>query len=574
MRHFLNGLEIAPKNIEDIGVVSIFTDLPDELELNVDKLILPREAYNIIEDHVNTLGVFEGIPYEIQMGNSLTLQYYVDLTEETIYRDHEIEVKIKRRNALDNFFDRADGSSFEMLKRNNVSFNFRSIPYLIVPDNQGEIFFSLAISTFILTKETINAARELVFAITEIIAATTPDIGVTGPTVQTGDIINMALKIAARIVYFAAIVVAVIKLGKDIVKLIFPSIRYLKAATAKDLIQKGCQYLGFNLQSQLLDNNENLTILPVPLMSNKNQQWYDHLVDDLTSDFNKGYPTAQDTVATLGSLIRSIEIMFNAKTRVYDGVVYIERRDFWNNLSQNTINPALALQADRVDAYRFNTEDIWKRYYIHYQVDFSDTHTTDDFDSTDAEYSAEAVNVVNPDLVTIKGLNDVNINFALGKRKDKLNFIETACKEVLDNIDLVVNVFGGNSNVASLITNRIGVLQISQQFFSITKVLYTMDDGRQPSNYKDYIRASSLWNNYHYINQIFLNNYKVKEGIRVRLSYQDFLNLLTNNFAQVGNQVVEILKIEYIDEKSYALISYREFNNYAQGKVSTLIIND
>ena len=36
MRHFLNGLEIAPKNIEDIGVVSIFTDLPDELELNVD----------------------------------------------------------------------------------------------------------------------------------------------------------------------------------------------------------------------------------------------------------------------------------------------------------------------------------------------------------------------------------------------------------------------------------------------------------------------------------------------------------------------------------------------------------
>ena len=82
-----------------------------------------------------------------------------------------------------------------MLKRNNVSFNFRSIPYLIVPDNQGEIFFSLAISTFILTKETINAARELVFAITEIIAATTPDIGVTGPTVQTGDIINMAVDI-------------------------------------------------------------------------------------------------------------------------------------------------------------------------------------------------------------------------------------------------------------------------------------------------------------------------------------------------------------------------------------------
>ena len=572
MKHLLNGVEIAPRNLNDIGVVSNFGDIPNELELNVDKLVLPREAYNIIENHVNTLGVFEGIPYEVIMNSGVHLQYYVDLTEETLYRHHEIEVKIKRRNAKDSFFDRADGSSFEWLNKNGANFNLKSIPYVIIQDNQEELFFNLALSTFILTKELIYAADQIVQSATEIISATVPDVGATGPTIQTGDIINMALKITARIVYFAAVVVAVIKLGQDLLALLFPKVRYLKACNVKELIEKSCQYLGYNVQSQLLNDIENYTILPIPLMS-KTHKWYENLGNDLTNDFNKGYPTAQDTVSTLGSLIRSIEIMFNAKTRVYDGVVYLERRDFWQNLSQNIINPALNIQSDRDEVYKYNTQDIWKRYYIHYQVDFSDTHTTDDFDSTDAEFSCEPVNVVNQDIVTIKGLNDVNINFALGKRKDKLNFIESAAAEILMNIDLVANVFGGNSSIASLITNRIGVLQISQQFFSVTKMLYTLNDGKQPQNYKDYIRASYLWDNYHYINQIQLNNYKIKENARVRLSDQDFVNLLTNNFAQVGNQVVEILKIEYIDSKSYSLISYREFDNYAQGKVSTLTIN-
>ena len=572
MKHLLNGVEIAPRNINDIGVVSNFGDIPNELELNVDKLVLPREAYNIIENHVNTLGVFEGIPYEVIMNSGVNLQYYVDLTEETLYRHHEIEVKIKRRNAKDSFFDRADGSSFEWLNKSGANFNLRSIPYVIIQDNQGELFFNLALSTFILTKELIYAADQIVQSATEIISATVPDVGATGPTIQTGDIINMALKITARIIYFAAVVVAVIKLGQDLLALLFPKVRYLKGCTVKELIEKGCSFLGYNVQSQLLNDIENFTIVPVPLMT-KTKKWYENLSDDLTNDFNKGYPTAQDTVATLGSLIRSIEIMFNAKTRVYDGVVYLERRDFWQNLSQNIINPALNIQSDRDEVYKYNTQDIWKRYYIHYQVDFSDTHTTDDFDSTDAEYSTEPVNVVNQDLVSIKGLNDVNINFALGKRKDKLNFIESAAAEVLMNIDLVANVFGGNSSIASLITNRIGVLQISQQFFSVTKMLYTLNDGKQPQDYKNYIRASYLWDNYHYINQIFLNNYRIKENARVRLSDQDFVNLLSNNYAQVGNQIVEILKIEYIDSKSYALISYREFDNYAQGKVSTLIIN-
>jgi hypothetical protein len=140
-------------------------------------------------------------------------------------------------------------------------------------------------------------------------------------------------------------------------------------------------------------------------------------------------------------------------------------------------------------------------------------------------------------------------------------------------IDNVSAVFGGGTNFAAIIENRIGVLVISQQYFGTTKLLYTVSK-KQPANYKDYIRASALWNNYHYINQIQLNDYLIRESARVRISNQDFVNLLSNNFAEVEGVIVEILRLEFIDEKSYATITYKQPFNYANGKVTTLTIND
>ena len=72
MRHFLNEIEITPRNREVIGVVSDFTDNPEVLKVNVDTIILPREAYDIVKNHINTIGLFEGIPYRVQMANGIS----------------------------------------------------------------------------------------------------------------------------------------------------------------------------------------------------------------------------------------------------------------------------------------------------------------------------------------------------------------------------------------------------------------------------------------------------------------------------------------------------------------------
>ena len=568
MRHFLNDIEIAPRNLLDIGVVSDFTNRPDELSLNVDKLVLPREALGIIQNHLQTQGVFEGIPYRIEMAQGVILQYYVDLTENAIFRDFEIEVTIKRRIAKDSFFENADGTSFELMASKGVQFQFIDVPYLIVRDNLEESFVQLAISTYLMTKELIQAAKDLGTTITDFIQAL-----VGSPVPPLGAVISLGIKLIIQAAYTAAVFIAVGELASQLIQVYFPSVRYLKACKVKELISKGCQYLGYQFQSNLLDNFSGATILPVPLVKEK-LSIFDNLSNSLTGvAFTKGYPTAQDSTPTLGSLIAAIETQCNAETKVVNGIVQLERRDYWQNLTPNAILPALVLQAERQDEYTLNTSDIWKRYYIHYQYDTSDIHTMDFFDPTDAEYSTEPANVVNADLVSIKGLHDVNIPFALGVRKNKLNFVEKSAKVFFILIDALTSLLGSGTNFAGTIDDRIGMLQISQQFFTQTKFLYLIGN-KQPSNYVSFVSAAGLWEKFHFINQIQLYQYQVRSDVRTRISESDFVALLNNNFATIDGVNCEILRIEYIDEKSFAKINYRKPDTYATGKVTTLTINE
>ena len=570
MRHFLNEIEISPRNREDIGVISDFTGNPEVLNVNVDTIILPREAYDIVKNHVATVGLFEGIPYRIQMANGINLNYYVDLTETPVFRSYECELKIKRRRATDSFFDNADGTSFELMLKKGVVFPTFDVPYLIVRDNQLEVAITLALALFSMTQATVQAIKDLATTISQGVQASTPSVG-AGVVVDTGDIIAFALNVIAQTVYIASMLVALVDMSAKLFELIFPKVRKLLGCKLKDLVSTGCNFLGYSLESNLL-NSVQFTVLPVPLTKER-KGIFKFIPDELISSFNKGVPSSSDTVSTLGSLIRAIEETFNAQTKVIDGVIYIERRDFWESITTNQVSPAMVIQADRMDEYTYNSMDVWKRYYIHYQLDAMDLNTMDElYDIHDAEYSTEPVNVVNSDLVTIKGLNDVSVPFALGQRKNELNWLEKLAKGLFKVIDSLSGVFGGGTNLVSKIDGRVGVLVISQNFFSVTKLLYTVN-GKQPENFIDYVSARGLWNNYHYINQIALNSWKIKSEVRMRIMEEDFVTLLNNNWAEINGVNCEILKLEWLDEKSLATITYRIPDNYANGKVSTLTVN-
>jgi hypothetical protein len=79
-KHFINGIEVRPKDADEIGIELDWTGDAQETELNVDSLILENDAKRLVLDHIATYGVFEGLPYTFQI-NTFTLEYYIDLTD-------------------------------------------------------------------------------------------------------------------------------------------------------------------------------------------------------------------------------------------------------------------------------------------------------------------------------------------------------------------------------------------------------------------------------------------------------------------------------------------------------------
>tara|TARA_R110000751_G_scaffold73709_2_gene149084 strand:+ start:8419 stop:10131 length:1713 start_codon:yes stop_codon:yes gene_type:complete len=570
MRHFLNDIEISPRNRDAIGIVSEFVNEVDQLKLTTDKVVLPNEAKQIVLNHIESVGLFEAIPYRIEL-NNVAIEYYADLLNDLSVRDHEVSVSLTKRKSQDDFVEKALGTSFDLMVSEGVVFNTFNVPYFVIQDDQISKGITLGIAIYIMTLETIRQAQEIQQAITELIQAVTPSSG-AGVVIDWGAVIQLALNVVFRIIMFALLVVALLKLATQLFVLCFPPKRNLLATKFQELLTKGCEYLGYQFESTIFQDQPNWTLLPVPLIKER-KSIYNFLPDEFFAPFNKGYPSTSDSVSTLGQFINALKIMFNAKLFVKGNVIRLERRDYLYNLSTLNIQPSLVLQPDQSDQYSYNTDEVWKRYYIRYSLDSTDTHSLDEvYDYHDAEYSTEPLNAINEDLISIKGLSQVDIPFCLGARKAKLNWFELLAKEFFQGLDTVIGLFGGSSNYADIIGQRKDALMISQEHFTITKALYTTA-GKQFSDYTDYVSATALWNNYHYINSITLNAYELREKVRVRIKDTDFVNLLENNYVEIQGQICEIIEVTHIDETHKSVISYRFPSDYATGKVQIKKIN-
>jgi len=566
--YFINGQAIRPVNADEIGFKMDFTKGWTEAELTVDSIVLANKAKALVLEHVQTYGFHEGLPLSIQVG-SLTLDYYIDLIDSPKFSgvgDSTIEVNIKRRNAINWFRQQANGLSFEVIDKKNPITTFET-PYLIVKDNQLELLVSLAISAYTLTKALIEGVKELTTAITDFIKIIS-----VGTVVNTGQIIAAALLLAARLVYVAALTLALIEVTKQIIELIFPPKRYLKASKIKELVSKGCGSIGngFNFVSSILDEFSGASILPVPLQKT-NKSIFTNLFTLDNGSYNKGYPTANDSTPTLGSLMDFLEEWTQSEFRIVGNTVYLEEDSFWQNNPAVTITNTLNLQDSRENQWTYNTGESWKRYYCHYQTDPSDSHTLDQIEATDCEYSTEPINTNNPDLTTIRGLVDISFPFAFGIRKEKLTIVEDACIPFAKLADEVINFFGGNSNLVSEIKGRIGVTQISQQYFTQTKLLYAVG-GKQSASYKSKIGANVIYQRFHEKNQV-KENFKRIYNATVKFSTSDFESLLFNNYVQdlTGNPL-KILNFAWINESKTAEIEYLEDSNEAFN-VKTVAIN-
>ncbi len=574
IKHFINNTEVQPYEGKNIGIKMNFIGAGTTVnELNTDSVKFATEAKKLILDHIAVNGVFQGIPYRVEV-DSVVIDMFIDLVNSPKISgdgDSFVEVKVKRRKSWAEFKANADDLTFESVNLTHPISTIK-IPYVIIPDNQGAAFITAAIGTFVLGKALIESVLELGKGIAEFAEAVSPTdtvlvAGLTGPSfgvvlVKIGSIIMAALKLVLRILYFIGMMLLFINMLNKMLSIISPLVHNLKGSTVLELINKGCAKLGYTFQSSILttDLKNALTIVPVPLVDASPSIWQQSFFSSFTNSYNKGYPTASDTIKTLGSLIDAMITMFNGKVHVINGVVILERRDFLLNISADTIKTTLNIQAKRENQWGFNTADAWKRYWIHMQVDHSDTHTVDNMTGVHAEYSTEPTNVVAVDLVNIKGLSDVSIPFAFAIRKEKVTLLEKSFKALAIAVNAAGSIFGGNDSVDPF-KSSLGVMKISSQHFSTTKIMYNAGGGKQSSTFLNKIGTTALWSSYHHINEVS-KNFKEIYRDSVRFSSQNLVNLQGNNYAYDENgELLEILDFDWTNESKTAQIEYQIDSN-------------
>jgi len=545
MKHFINNKEITPKNVFDIGVQVDFSAKIDQNKLTTDKIILPNEGMKEVLHHKDTVGVFEGLPYHVELQSGSNIDMYIDLTSDVIYKDTEIECTLKQRFSHDNFFDNAEGLSFELI-HTKKPFTIYDVGFQLQVKDQLGRSITLSLAIYSLSVGIAQQVKELSEVTKEFVSIAGYGFSAIGKIIEAG------LKLILTTIFLAVLVFQAYKLIQALIEINFPKTRYLKGSKVLDLIQKGCDYLGYTFESSILENEyKDLMILPIPINKTK-EKFFEIFLNDLNDSFTKGYPTANDTTPTLGSLISAMESKFNAETKIINGKVTLERWDYWIDQSSIQIQSSLTLQDEAQNSYKYDFSRLFKRYLISYQTDYSDLYTIDNFENSNTEYSLERENIINNDLNSIKGLTEIQIPFSLASIKTEYDWLEKRFSELYKLIDKLAGTNYANKK------NKLGLIILSDQFYSVTKLIMYDGNKKQSLNYNDFLSASKLWEKFHYINNISEKPFLIIENEKVKMNDQEFINILNKNYVSIDGSVVEITNIQYFPERKFAVISYKK----------------
>lgn len=577
--HLLDGQNYGvPRNWQDIEITVDWLNKKESGAVNVSDLAFVGRANRFLQNRIlngvnGGVGIFEGAPYKILLGNpsapSFIFDGYLDFTEElTVFGREEIVCALKTKKGDDWLNDNADGVSFASMYDDGeiTSADFVKVPYVInyVPDGMQLIVISLSI--YVMTKEIIENVAEISEAVAQLIKASIPDVGsgvgvaasappapvvTVDTTVNIGEFIYAILKVLARIAYTIAMIIAIVNLINELFEQILPKKRYHLGMRFETMFQKFCSHFGMQFQSTLISQSPVKNWVYIPRKDRKGGE-----------SGERGFPQTGSEIYTGGDFIRTMKELFNADYRIRNNVFYFERKD------QFYTNPVYQLpgyfneQDRRLQSFKFNTSEMLSNYNIVWAYDTQDQNTLDDQTGRVFQAITKPINTVNQDFVTIKNLGEVSIPFSLGKAKTGLTTVENLMKDLASIVDTLTGLFGGGTNFSSRIEARKGALLLSSHFTTTGKVV-VMQGANLALDQRAELSARKIWEEYHYINSFaeyngVHNQYKRILEQPVKMTLQEFALILQNNkCTDASGNEYEIEQVKYKPEKGTALIDYR-----------------
>jgi hypothetical protein len=424
-----NNLINPPKNWRELSVEVNFQDGEfANQRVSINDWDFVRENIDAINGWITAGRIFEGMPFrieEVSTSGVTTMMFdgYIDISDQAQFDEFSLIVKSKPKYSIDWLNDVATGFSFDFLyeKQFIVQSDFVPIPYVIssIPDYE-----KLAITVIGLTlilDSLVASIKTLAGAISSVVSAS-PDWG-------------NYLILVGEVLKFIGLTIAAVALIKRMFAVIIQKVKYHNAIPIKKLFERGCQYLSLSFQSSIILDTD--VILPAKYYVPKNPSNEFNL--NILGAFSPnefiqyGFPNG-----TFADFIIKMKDQYNGKVLFDGNTLRFERKDF--SLS----TPSYTLPNIINTAYQLNTDEFTSNFFCTFSTDISESNTITDYLGTSYQVTLRPISILNPNFVLMKGLNQVNLSYALGKRKLELTPVENLFKDIGGLIDAAVQ-FGANT---------------------------------------------------------------------------------------------------------------------------------
>lgn len=551
IKTFLDNQEVqAPEELSKLKLLATFDNDSTQANIEAQSLTFTGTGKAIIDNHLEQGYFFESLPLQFQirkgdrqiMGFEGMLEMNNDFEATTTDR---VIGKMQKLDGLNTLNERLSALTFGLLDSENLVKKV-NLEYLV---EKRKPITEIIVSGFLIyslldtISETIRKSAELIGEI----AAFSSQV----PTGTIGAAILLAAKLAANIVYTATLIKLTYDLVKDLIFSFISPVRKYPVASYRSLMTAAATKLGYGFSSTIsyLDNAHYLASNPY-------------------RDEVQGIPSPSDAGNNCGQFFSIMQRMFAAKTAIVDGVIHFENKDsdFW--LKDSTFKMPSTLKSTTR-----NGGDLVGVRVVSWSTDTADEYTLQELGNTNHfEVRTDQKEYKNDvKYLNIKGVDDRLMPFARVARKNSLSELESTIKVLADVADSVIKVFGGNSNLASSIKDRVGMAKLSTDSHTVPRMVY-LEGGKIPRNFESLTSAEYFYFNFIKAESFILSvnggPMDVFTGIKIPFGFDDFLSLINNSyFVSDNGSKGRVDKLIWDSYEDSAVVDYRVQNDYTNGKL-------
>ncbi len=572
----LNGQKVTnPEDWRNVEVLMTYDNASVQPNISTTNFTCVLDAAQQIKLWLDQNGYFQGIPakFNIVEGSSSINAFdgYGDFSEMVEVKPNDLKLPwkyslpFKELNQLDGFMERANGTTWELVKQDGFISNsdFQRVLYVVQkPFNTIEV----VILSFALVSATIDLA-----AAVQKLSETTANFvsklanGLFG---SVNAAIYAGLMVVINAIYVGILVIQIVKLINQLIAIFMPYPRFVNALSLRQYLEKGCEFLGFNFNSSIPELDKYMI---VPENNKKvDNNPFNSPVDDT------GVIGSGSTGYIMGEFFQICKTMFDAKFQIRGDEVYFESMindSFWQNNATSTFKVPDTFTQN----FKPNVDELDALRMIEFVQDEKDEWTFINYAGTSYSVITKHQTELNKKASLLKGVDRKTIPFALGNNKETKNYIETAIGGLVSVVRTIANLIPGVSAGAFLdaYSHIKEALKVSEEVWGVPKLITTKEINLEnssyrilESNHRDKLSAKYLYDNY-LKNGSFVSGgnrnqwISLANEISVPFGFSNFVEMLESNFMkdQEGNDV-RIESVKWIISQDRATISYRKREVY------------